>query len=97
MKTIRLPSRFLDDHYDRGLPTPKDIGNSQTYALVRSDDPAICELLDDAEHYAVMTNRGGRSDCMPQGLVASAASTVRAIRNVIGWDDASPAITELRK
>ena len=97
MKTIRLSDRFINDHYDRGLATPEDIGNSQAYSVVRADDPALRELLNDAEHYAVMTERRGRYDCMPRGIVASAAATVRAIRNVIGWDDAAPEIKRLRK
>jgi hypothetical protein len=95
--TIRIPARFIDDHHDRGLPTPSDSSDSHRYALIRCDDPALAELLNDAEHYAIMTERRGRYDCMPRGIVASAAATVRAIRNVIGWDDASPAIRELRK
>ena len=97
MKTIRLPDRFMDDHHERGLATPEDIGNSQTYSVVRADDPALRELLNDAEHYAVMTERRGRYDCMPRGIVASAAATVRAIRNVTGWDDAAPEIKRLRR
>jgi hypothetical protein len=97
MNAIRLPSRFIDDHYDRGLPTPEDSSRSDRYAIVQSNDPALGELLNDAEHYALMTERRGRYDCMPRGIVASAAATVRAIRNVIGWDDADPQIKALRK
>jgi phosphotransacetylase len=97
MTTIRLGNRFIDDHYDRGLPTPEDVGNTHAHAVVRADDPALRELLADAEHYAVMIERRGRCDCMPRGIVASARATVRAIRDVIGWDDAEPAIKALRK
>jgi hypothetical protein len=97
MITIRVSDRFINDHYDRGLPTPEDVGNSKTHSVLRADDPALRELLDDAEHYALMTERRGRYDCMPRGIVASAAATVRAIRNVIGWRDASPEIKRLRR
>jgi hypothetical protein len=97
METIRMPTRFIDDHFDRGLATPTDIGTTARHAVVRTTDPALRELLDDAQHYASMTERRGRNSLMPRGLVASAAATVRAIRDVIGWDDASPEIKRLRR
>lgn len=96
-QTIKIPDRFYIDHMDRSLATPEDIGSFKNHALIRADDPALPELLNDAEHYAVMTERRGRYDCMPRGIVASAAATVRAIRNVTGWDDADPKIKLLRK
>jgi hypothetical protein len=95
--TIKIPDRFYIDHMERALPTPEDVGSFKNHALVRADDPALRELLDDAEFYACMTERRGRYDCMPRGIVASATATVRAIRNVIGWDDAEPDIKALRK
>jgi hypothetical protein len=93
MKTIRIPDRFYVDHMERALPTPEDIGNSASHAVVRADDPAIWELLSDAEHYAHPSG----PDAAPRGVIASAKATVRAIRNATGWDDASPAIQALRK
>jgi hypothetical protein len=96
-QTIKIPDRFIDDHFDRCLPTPEDIGSFKNHSLFSVDDPALPELLSDAEHYAVMTERHGRHDCMPRGLVASAAATVRAIRDVIGWDNAPADVLRLRK
>lgn len=92
MTTIRIPDKFYVDHMERGRPTPADIGRCRTHAVVRADDPALGELLDDAEHYAVPPT----PDCS-RGLILSAVATVRAIRNVIGWDDAGPRVLPLRK
>lgn len=95
-RNIRIPSRFIDDHFDRGLPTPADTSTSDRYAIIKADDPHLIALLGDAEHYAAMTERRGRYDCMPRGIVASAKATVRAIRNVIGWDGCPTDIAYLR-
>lgn len=94
MKTIKLPPAFYDDHDERDLPTPEDVGNAKSYVLVRADDPALRELLDDAEHYAHPYGPDGEG---LGGLRSSAKATVRAIRDVIGWDDAEPEIQRLRR
>jgi hypothetical protein len=94
VKTIKIPPRFYNDHYERDLPTPDDVGNAKSYVLVRADDPALPELLNDAEYYA--HPYGPDADWIG-GIRASAKATVRAIRNVTGWDDAEPAIQRLRK
>jgi hypothetical protein len=94
VKTIKLPPAFYDDHDERGLPTPEDVGNAKSYVLVRADDPALRELLDDAEHYAHPYGPDGEG---LGGLRSSAKATVRAIRDVIGWDDAEPEIQRLRR
>lgn len=94
MKTIKLPPAFYDDHDERDFPTPEDVGNAKSYVLVRADDPALRELLDDAEHYAHPYGPDGEG---LGGLRSSAKATVRAIRDVIGWDDAEPAIQRLRR
>lgn len=91
--TIRIPERFYTDHLERDLDTPEDIGDNARYAVVRSDDPALAELLDDAEYYAHPSG----PDAGPKGITMSAKATVRAIRDVIGWEDAEPAILRLRK
>ena len=91
--TIRIPERFYTDHLERDLETPEDIGDNASYAVVRSDDPALAELLNDAEFYAHPYG----PDAGPRGVTMSAKATVRAIRDVIGWDDAEPAILRLRK
>jgi hypothetical protein len=90
--TIRIPAKFYVDHAERSLPTPVDFGTSPRYALVKADDPALGELLSDAEHYAVPPC----PDCS-RGLISSAATTVRAIRNATGWGDAPPRVLALRK
>jgi hypothetical protein len=91
--TIRIPERFYTDHLERDLDAPDDIGEDKRYAIVRSDDPALPELLNDAEFYA----HPNGPDAAPKGVTMSAKATVRAIRDVIGWDDAEPAILRLRK
>jgi hypothetical protein len=90
---IRIPSRFIDDHFDRGLPTPQDVGNSDRYAVILADDPATSSLLDDAEYYASPSG----PDASPQGIVSSAKATVRAIRNVTGWHGCPDDLLYLRQ
>ncbi len=94
MKTIKLPPAFYQDHDERSLPTPEDIGNAKSYVLVRADDPALPELLNDAEYYAHPYGPDGEG---LGGLRASAKATVRAIRDALGWDGAEPAILRLRR
>ena len=93
MKTIRIPTRFIDDHYERGLPTPDDASSGGgRSAMISSDDPALPSLLGDAEYYASPSG----PDAAPAGVVASARATVRAIRNVIGWHGCPADIQYLR-
>jgi hypothetical protein len=92
-QTIKIPDRFYIDHMERALPTPEDVGTFKNHALIRADDPCIRELLSDAEHYAHPSG----PDAAPRGVIASAKATVRAIRNVIGWDDADASIQLLRQ
>ena len=87
-RTIRVPACFYVDHLERGLATPEDLSKSSRHAVVRLNDPAINSLLGDAEWYADQQ----WDECMPRSIVLSARATVRAIRNVIGWDGASPAV-----
>ena len=94
MKTIKLPPAFYDDHDERDLHTPEDVGNAKSYVLVRADDTALRELLDDAEHYAHPYGPDGEG---LGGLRSSAKATVRAILDVIGWDDAEPEILRSRR
>ena len=93
VKKIRVPSYFYTDHLDRALDTPADLGKCKTHAVVSSDDPHLRELLDDAEFYAHPSG----PDACGKGLIMSAKATVRAIRDVIGWDDACPAMKRLRR
>lgn len=94
MKTIKLPNVFYDDHLERDLPTPEDVGKAKSYVTVRADDPALHELLNDAEFYASPWGPDGEG---LGGLRASARATVRAIRNVIGWDGADADTLRLKK
>ena len=91
---IKLPPKFWLDHAERDLPTPEDVGNAKSYVLVRADDPALPELLNDAEFYA---DPFGPDAEWLGGLKASARATIRAIRDVIGWDDASDTVKRLRR
>lgn len=91
---IRLPVTFFIDHEERSLPTPTVVRETKSHFFVASGDPALGELLSDAEHYA--HPYGPDADGL-SGLKASAKATVRAIRDAIGWDDAEPAILRLKK
>jgi hypothetical protein len=75
MNMIAVPAKFYDDHGERGLPTPEEIRRSGSRVWIRTDDPAIPELLSDARFYA---DRDG-PDYLPPGLKASAARTVAAM------------------
>lgn len=90
---IRFGVRFYVDHEERELPTPTDVGKSRSQVTVLSDDPHLGELLSDAEYYASTWG----PDLCPPGIIASAKATVRAIRDVIGWDDADDDIKRLRR
>lgn len=97
MKTtnlIRIPWVFALDHDERELPTPEIVKSTKSHWWVRADDPALPELLSDAEHYA---HPWGPDAEGLGGLKASAKATVRAIRDVIGWDGAGPEIQRLRR
>ena len=74
MITIRLPKQFFDDHWERELPTPAIIKQTRQHYYVAADDPALPELLDDADYYA-----GAYGPDAPW-LKSSARATVKAIR-----------------
>lgn len=95
--TIRVPAAFYRDHDERGCePFCEPVKRTTRFVWLRADDPGLAELLDDAQHYSNFDHWGewgseNRSTCR------SAAATVRAIRDVIGWEGAEPAILRLRK
>ena len=98
MKTtnlIRIPWVFALDHGGRSLPLPEIVKRTQSHWWIKADDPALPELLNDAEYYA--HPYGPEAYGCIAGLKASARATVRAIRDVIGWDDAEPEIKALRR
>lgn len=49
---IRVPAKFLVDHWERDLPTPESVRSNSRYEWIRADDPALDELIGDAEFYA---------------------------------------------
>jgi hypothetical protein len=72
---IRIPQRFHVDHMERDLPTPKVQKRSKRHFWIAADDPALEELLNDAEFYA--DPWGPWTDI---GLRSSARATAAAIR-----------------
>lgn len=75
-KLIRIPDRFYRDHMDRDLPTPEVVRFTSRHIYISSDDPALPELLDDAEYYADPWGPDGGI-----GLRMSAKATVKAIKS----------------
>lgn len=79
---IRIPLRFYQDHKERDLDTPINYSKSKSYVIIDSDDPALAELLSDAEYY-------GDSQVDPamwegwRGIVLSARATFKAIRTAL--------------
>jgi len=74
---IKLPRMFFADHRERDLPTPVVIKSNRTHVWVKTDDPAVDELLDDAKYYADSAS-GMAEEC--RGLCMSARATVKAIK-----------------
>lgn len=75
VRTIRIPRAFFDDHRERDLPTPTVRKTLRCHYDIRADDPALPELISDAQHYA----EGGISTTdFPHlfGLVASARAII---------------------
>lgn len=46
---VRLPRRFYDDHWGRGLPTPEAVHQDTRSVWVWEDDPALPALLEEAQ------------------------------------------------
>jgi hypothetical protein len=79
--TIRVPARFFVDHEDRDCePHCDPVKRSNRFVWLRSNDPGLDELLDDARHYSEPGQFGewGR-DSVGRSIVRSAAATVAAI------------------
>ena len=78
---VRIPRAFLDDHAERDLDTPKIWRSTRRHYWVHRKDPAIPELLSDAELYAdgVGWDGGGWFDDRYFGLISSARATVNAL------------------
>lgn len=71
--TLRLPKTFFNDHAERDLPTPVVLRETKSYVFVDAHDPAIRELINDAEYYAYPYGPNG-----DEGLKKSAFATIRA-------------------
>lgn len=78
MNLIKLPTRFFDDHRERDLETPKVVKSTKRHYFIADDDPAIPELLDDAEYYAADICTADFPELF--GLVSSARATVKALK-----------------
>ena len=52
MKTVRIPRHFFDDHRWRDLPTPAVRRETRRHYWIDPEDPAVPELVNDAEFYA---------------------------------------------
>lgn len=76
IKLVCRPSSFFWDHWERGCPTPKAVKETKNHVWIAADDPALAELLSDAEHYA---HPYGPDNCS-RGLIASAKTVVKAIK-----------------
>lgn len=78
-KLIRIPDAFIRDHQDRELPTPRVVKSTARHNWIDAADPAVAELLNDAEHYAHPHGPDGVS----LGLKASARATAKAIKEAM--------------
>jgi hypothetical protein len=76
-KLIKLPKCFFVDHSERDLDTPVVIKETADHVMVSADDPALPELLSDAEFYAESSSYMGKQYF---GLCMSARATARAIK-----------------
>jgi hypothetical protein len=74
--SLRLPRQFFYDHKERDLPTPEILHLTIAYVFVDGDDPAIGELINDAEYYADPNGANGGS-----ALRRSAIATISAYKN----------------
>lgn len=75
---VKVPTRFLADHIERGLQTPnvKAYCPLKSHNYIDANDAAIEDLLADARHYA----SPGGPDQLPRGLKQSAKALIRHLR-----------------
>lgn len=72
---VEIPRVFFDDHAERELPTPEIVGRSLGRYVIRRDDPALPELINDAEYYA----HPDGPDEAPRGLKRAAQNLLDAL------------------
>lgn len=78
MELVRIPTRFYEDHESRDLDTPVAVKWTKRHVWIDKADPAVPELLNDAEYYS---DPYGPSDFDgAAGLRASAKATVKALK-----------------
>ena len=76
--TIRIPTRFFDDHHDRDLPSPAIVKVTKSHYHIAAADPNLDELRDDAEFYA---DPCGPEDCARLKVAAKALLRALNARN----------------
>ncbi len=93
--TIKVPKSFWSDHVDRDCVSDEFgiVELSKHYKLSLSAQD-LCELLDDAHHYATS---GAEYGWDMQWLVSSARATKQAICKQIGRDELTRLWCELGK
>jgi len=75
--TIKLPAMFIDDHRERDCATPTIIKTVGKCYVMRVDDPAMHELLNDAAYY------GDESMSGPGGFDPYLAPLIRSARRLL--------------
>ena len=75
---IKIPQRFFQDHAERDLDTPEIIKMTSTHYWIKSDDPHITELYQDAKFYAKPWIDSVPGDGL-WGIVVSARATKKAL------------------
>jgi hypothetical protein len=73
MATINLPRAFFDDRIERELPMPQILRQTARHYVVKRDDPALADYLDDARYYARDV------DAAPMSVILSARHTVKVM------------------
>ena len=77
---IKIPKRFFDDHKERDLDTPRVMKATRSNYWISKNDPAISELISDAEYYVEMGELGAFDNWM-FGLVRSAKATLKSLQS----------------
>ena len=75
MTLVKIPRMFVDDHAERDLDTPEIVQFSKTHYWIKRDDPAVDELLSDANWHA---DPDGPGVSYP-GLRVAARALIRAM------------------
>ena len=83
--TIKLPALFIDDHIERDCATPAIIKSVGKCYVMRVDDPAMPELLNDAAYYGdeAMSGFGG-FDAYLAPIISSARRLLAAYERQTG-------------